>query len=93
METDVKVAELKKSEVRMRLSWERFCEFEDYVYEDKEGLSLVEYIRGWEGRLAAALAAGCEYSDTLLAHKLLFGARLHQAHFIQRLPLVGHDIL
>ncbi len=88
METDVKVAELKKSEVFMKLSWERFCDFEDYAYEDKESQTVGDFIREWEARLAAALAAGCEYSDTVLAHKLLAGARLHQAnswlHFYPR---------
>jgi hypothetical protein len=80
METEVKVEELKKSEILMKLSWEKFCEFEEYVYEEKDGQSVADYIRGWEARLEAATAAGCDYSDTLLAHRLLAGARLHQAY-------------
>jgi hypothetical protein len=50
------------------------------VYEEKDGQSVADYIRGWEARLEAATAAGCDYSDTLLAHRLLAGARLHQAY-------------
>jgi hypothetical protein len=36
-------------------------------------------VREWERRMEDARAVGCEYSDTVLAHKLLAGARLHQA--------------
>ena len=51
-------------------AWERYNEFEEYRYYDKS-ISLPQFIAEWEGRLAAAVAAGCEYNDTVLAFKLL----------------------
>ncbi len=45
MDTEVKVTELKKSEVLMKLSWERYCAFEDYVYEDKERVGVADFVR------------------------------------------------
>jgi hypothetical protein len=51
-------------------AWERYNEFEEYRYYDKS-LSLHQFVTEWESRLAAAVAAGCEYNDTVLAFKLL----------------------
>jgi hypothetical protein len=45
MDTEVKVTELKKSEVLMKLSWERYCAFEDYAYEDKERVGVADFVR------------------------------------------------
>jgi hypothetical protein len=44
MDTEVKVTELKKSEVLMKLSWERYCAFEDYAYEDKR-VGVADFVR------------------------------------------------
>ncbi len=45
MDTEVKVTELKKSEVLMKFSWERYCAFEDYAYEDKERVGVADFVR------------------------------------------------
>jgi hypothetical protein len=52
-------------------AWERYNEFEEYRFYDKS-LSLAQFIGQWEARLAAAVAAGCEYNDTVLAFKGLW---------------------
>jgi hypothetical protein len=40
---------------------------------------MAEYIAGWELRLEAAVAVGCEYSEAVLAFKLLRQAGLEEA--------------
>jgi hypothetical protein len=59
-------------------AWERYNEFEEYRFYDKS-LSLAQFIGQWEARLAAAVAAGCEYNDTVLAFK---GGLWHKIEFI-----------
>ena len=55
--------------------WERYNEFEEYTYYDKT-LTLAQFVAEWERRLSRAVAAGCEYRDTVLALKLLARAQL-----------------
>jgi hypothetical protein len=55
-------------------AWERYNEFEEYSYYDKS-LSPAQFTREWERRLGLAAAVGCEYTDRVLAFKLL--ARCH----------------
>jgi hypothetical protein len=57
-------------------SWEKFRRFEALVLEP--GGSLAAFLTEWEERLAGAMQAGCLYSDTVLAFKLLTGAQLSE---------------
>ena len=69
-------------------AWERYNEFEEYRYYDK-ALSLAQFIAEWETRLVAAVAAGCEYNDTVLAFKLLDRVQLAEEENRALLSLVA----
>ncbi len=60
--------------------------FSDFSYVDKS-LSVTEFICEWEVRLQSALAAGCQYSDAVLAFKLLHNSELDNSD-IQQSKLV-----
>jgi hypothetical protein len=69
-------------------AWERYNEFEEYRYYDKT-LSLTAFVAEWENRLVAAVAAGCEYNDTVLAFKLLDRVQLAEEENRALLALVA----
>jgi hypothetical protein len=56
--------------------------FSDFSYVDKS-LSVTEFICEWEVRLQSALAAGCQYSDAVLAFKLLHNSELDNSDIQQ----------
>jgi hypothetical protein len=59
-------------------AWLRYRQFEDFRISERTPLPLSEFIAEWSARLNSAVAAGCEYSDTVLAFKLLERANLAQ---------------
>lgn len=59
----------------MWLAWEKYKEFEEYSFFD-HSQSVVDFVCEWEARLAGAMAAGCHYSDQVLAFKLLEKANM-----------------
>ncbi len=59
-------------------AWLRYRQFEDFRISEGTPLPLSEFIAEWSARLNSAVAAGCEYSDTVLAFKLLERANLAQ---------------
>ena len=59
-------------------AWVRYRHFEDFKNSGGTPLPLSEFIAEWSARLNSAVAAGCEYSDTVLAFKLLERANLAQ---------------
>jgi hypothetical protein len=52
-------------------AWAKYKAFEDYKNNEVSPLPLSEFISEWSARLNSAVAAGCEYSDTVLAFKLM----------------------
>jgi hypothetical protein len=52
-------------------------EFEEYSYSGRSQ-SMADFVAEWEMRQEAAAAAGCEYSEAVLAFKLLSGAGLEE---------------
>ena len=53
-----------------------------FSYLDKS-VSMSEFISEWEGRLESALAAGCQYSDAVLAFKLIHNSHLDTSEIQQ----------
>ena len=47
-----------------------WSDFEEYSYSDRS-LSMADFVAEWEMRQEAAKAAGCEYSEAVLAFKVL----------------------
>ena len=74
---DIKL-ELEKSleDNQLTEAWVRYNQFEEYRI--SAPLPLSEFISEWSARLNSAVAAGCEYSDTVLAFKLLDRANLDE---------------
>ena len=62
-------------EDEMADAWEKYKLFEDFQYNDKS-MSMAEFIAQWETKQKIAKTAGCEYSDSILAFKLLEKANL-----------------
>jgi hypothetical protein len=73
-----KCANIKRQKWAVSEAWEKYNEFEEYTHYDKS-LSLAEFISEWERRCREAVASGVEYSDTVLAFKLLARVHLHDA--------------
>jgi hypothetical protein len=46
-------------------------------------VSITEFIGEWEARLERAVAAGCQYSDAVLAFKLLDNSELDSSDIQQ----------
>jgi hypothetical protein len=65
--------ELERSIEQNQLAdaWNKYKAFEDYKNNEVMPLPLSEFISEWSARLNSAVAAGCEYSDTVLAFKLM----------------------
>lgn len=59
-------------------AWVKYREFEEYTNSQSSPLPLSEFISEWSARLNSAVVAGCEYSDTVLAFKLLDRVNLDQ---------------
>jgi hypothetical protein len=74
----------------LRLAWEKYREFEEYRHFD-HSLSRLEFVVEWEARLASAVAAGCCYSDQVLAFKLLEKSNLEDVDVDQLFCLLGED--
>ena len=76
---DIKL-ELEKSleDNQLTEAWVRYKQFEEYRISGDAPLPLSEFISEWSARLNSAVAAGCEYSDTVLAFKLLDRANLDE---------------
>ncbi len=74
----------KFNDQAMRRAWQRYKEFEEFSNCEEQSLSLVEFMAEWEARMKVALAAGLQYSDTVLAYKLLDRANLahHQLELV-----------
>jgi hypothetical protein len=80
-DTELIKLEIERSleENQLTEAWTRYRHFEDYQNCGQPPLPISEFISEWSARLNSALAAGCEYSDTVLAFKLLERANLGQA--------------
>jgi hypothetical protein len=59
----------------VRLAWVRFNEFETW-HRGHDAPAFAEFMAEWEARRRAAHAAGLQYSDSVLAYKLLHAAKL-----------------
>ena len=59
-------------------AWEKYKSFEEYSYDDKS-LSMAEFISEWHTRKTMAKTSGCDYSDSILAFKLLEKANLGES--------------
>ncbi len=62
---------MNSTRLSLEEAWTRFKSFEEYQHDESQELPLVEFVWEWESRLHKAKTAGCEYSSTVLALKLL----------------------
>jgi hypothetical protein len=92
MKNAKKCANIKRQKWAVSEAWEKYNEFEEYTHYDKS-LSLAEFISEWERRCREAVASGVEYSDTVLAFKLLARVHLHDAALAAILRTLEQDSL
>jgi hypothetical protein len=77
--------------------WARYTEFESYAFDRQmhhnNPQALADFIAEWQRRLTLVVAAGCRYSDAVLALKLLAAARLNAAavnSILTQLPVIDN---
>ena len=61
-------------------AWDKFCEFSNFVKRSEQTMS--DFIAEWENCYHKAKKVGCEYSDMILAFKLLKDAKLNGMEYI-----------
>ena len=65
-------------EDEMADAWEKYKLFEDFQYTDKT-VGITDFIAQWNTKQKIAKSAGCEYSDSILAFKLLEKSNLEES--------------
>jgi hypothetical protein len=66
--------EAGEEQEELSVAFAKYRHFEEFMFGERLSASdhhvlLADFVREWEDRLAAAMAAGCAFSDTVLAFK------------------------
>jgi hypothetical protein len=65
--------EAGEEQEELSVAFAKYRHFEEFMFGERlaasDHLLLADFVREWEDRLAAAMAAGCAFSDTVLAFK------------------------
>jgi hypothetical protein len=65
--------EAGEEQEELSVAFAKYRHFEEFMFGDRLSASdhvlLADFVREWEDRLATAMAAGCAFSDTVLAFK------------------------